>query len=99
MSDELAFMGIYSPTIKNLYGHRGYIDPEYGSWESWYAWYPVKRVTWGYFSGRSGYVKVHRWEWRTHLLRRKVISKREPLASRTKVYWEYTTMEEALRWE
>ncbi len=105
MSDEIGFERPYKLTIEGLYRHRGYIDPEYGSWENWYAWYPVKRITWGHFSGRliqqiagpdAAGSKIYRWEWRTHLLRRRVTS--NGALFRRKSQWEYTTMEEALRW-
>lgn len=98
MSDELYFSRNGTSSMDQLYGHRGYIDPVYGSWQSWYAWYPVRRVLWG--TGAAVWkVKLHRWEWRTNLLRRRVLSKHDHYSSqRKKAQWEYTTMEEALRW-
>lgn len=104
MGDEIAFKwdGL---TLLDLYSHRGYIEPEYGAWENWYAWYPIKRITWhsadlSLLSSRtrSFPVKVYRWEWRTYLLRRRVVSKVFDFSDRKKSQWEYVTMEEALQW-
>lgn len=84
-------------SVQDLYHHRSYIDPEYGDWESWYAWYPINRIVWTWVPEVSAYLKLTRWEWRIDLLRRKVSSRDQFNSEKRKIFWEYTTMMEMLR--
>ena len=100
MSDEMLFddgTRYRKPSLKDLYRHRYYIEPEYGDWESWYAWHPVRKLQWAWVPEFDSYLKLEKWVWRTELLRRKV-SSRDIGLSKRKVSWEYITMEEALLW-
>lgn len=82
-----------------------YRDPTFENWHEWFAWYPVKVVTFkeieiSSFGVATYYLKVYNWVWCKKIARRKVIDLidgpgRE--GAGTKTYYEYTTLMELLR--
>jgi hypothetical protein len=91
---------------KNLkYAMRIYINPSFGSWHEWFAWYPVRVVTFKEVEMTnlgiaSYYLKYYNWIWLKKIARRKVIDHldgpgREGAGSVD--YYEYTTMMELLK--
>lgn len=96
-------MGLSKMTnSKNLrYAINTYINPSFGKWEEWYAWYPVRLVKLKPHDTieQVYYIKVFKWVWLQKIVRRKVIDMldgpgRESAGS--KVYYEYTTLMELL---
>lgn len=96
IGDEIGSTYRYDLPVNELYRYRNYIDPEYGPWEAWYAWYPVRRIIAVSFRPDR---TIHKLEWLTNLMRRRV-SSRYFFSSedRDRKHWEYTTMLEILRW-
>lgn len=99
-------MGLSSVTDKQLkYAMNFYHHPEFYSWKEWFAWYPVrvvsfKEIEMTSFGVATYYVKIYNWTWLKKVARRKVIDHldgpgRE--AELKKTYWEYTTLMELLR--
>ena len=82
-----------------------YHDPTFENWHEWFAWYPVRVVSFKEIDMTSVavatyYLKYYNWVWLKKIARRKVIDNfdgpgRE--AELKKVYWEYTTLMELLR--
>lgn len=101
MGDEISFLrdGSLGRSVNELYGYREYLDPEYGDWQSWYAWYPVSRMHRVWAPHMQYHVRVKKWLWGERIIRRMVRSKRTHLSpTRDRVQWEYSTMMEVLRW-
>lgn len=95
-----------STTDKQLkYAMIVYRDPTFGSWHEWFAWYPVRVVTFkeidmSNIGVATYYIKVYNWTWLKKIARRKVTDRwdgpgRESAGSKT--YHEYTTLMELLR--
>ncbi len=97
-------MGLSSVTDKQLkYALHFYNNPKFHPWHEWFAWYPVRVVTFkdlelADFS--SYHIKVYNWVWLKKIARRKVVDYldgpgRETLGSR--IYYEYTTLMDLLK--
>lgn len=88
----------HRPTISDLYRHCNYSDPVYSDWRYWYAWYPVVLLTWAYVPELSRYIKVKKLAWLTGILKRSVVDHHKTFKKvKVQVHYEYTTMENALR--
>lgn len=101
-------MGLSSMSTmdKNLrYAMRIYHRPSFGSWHEWFAWYPVRVVSFkeakiSYIGMTGYYLKYYRWTWLKKIARRKVVDHfdgpgRESAGSSN--YYEYTTTMELLK--
>ncbi len=87
------------PTVTTTpYSEQVYIDPKFGPWKEWFAWYPVKKILWD----NEEYVRIYKWIWLQKINRRKVVDwddgpGRESCAVRRK-YYEYATLLDLLKY-
>lgn len=89
--DGLAY---HDPKISDLYGHRQYANPTYSEWQYWYAWRPVAVLTWCWVPMFNRYLKTQKIAWLTPVLKRTVVTTNQ---TKVKVFYEYTTMDNVLR--
>jgi hypothetical protein len=88
----------HNPKITDLYGHRQYSNPKYSEWQYWYAWYPVIVLTWSWVPIFDRYLKTQKILWLTPVLKRTVDDQHTSVKSiKVKVFYEYTTMDNALK--
>lgn len=81
-----------------------YVSPSFGSWHEWFAWHPVRVVTFQDVSSHGEvwngyYARCYKWMWLKTVARRKVTDYldgpgRENAGS--KKYYEYTTLMDLL---
>ena len=88
---------------KYKYAMRYYNNPTFGIWHEWFAWYPIRIISFeGFPDVEHMYLKTQRWVWLQKVARRKVIDHlngpgRESIFPSTRKHYEYTTLMELLR--
>jgi len=99
-------MGLSKVTDKELkYALRFYNSPKFYNWNEWFAWYPVRIVTFkevelSTFGVATHFIKIYNWIWLRKIARRKVVDYldgpgREGAGKNT--YYEHTTLMDLLK--
>ena len=90
--------------IDKLYSHHQYVNPTCGEWHTWFAWRPVKMCYWKK-SSEEFYLKCAKTVWLKKIIRRKVVDfywlnhiNNVPLIKSDNIFYEYTTLEDIIRW-
>lgn len=87
------------------YAMNFYVSPTFGQWHEWFAWHPVKIVTFkeNYRSDSivwdGFYIKHYRWAWLITVVRRRVTDRLDGPGRESagiKKYYEYTTIMDIL---
>ena len=99
-------MGLSSVTAKELrFAKHFYNNPDFYYWHEWFAWYPVRIVTFKEIEMSSigvgtFYVRRYSWAWLKKISRRKVVDyldKPGAEGAGKKVYYEHTTLMDLLK--